>query len=84
MCVSCYISKKIRVGRTLLNFFFFIFFFIFPDLTKKHNKYVVCTNYIMKMGLFGYLLTKQNACPTVKAFHRFFVLFCFDSCLMSR
>ena len=22
------------------------------------------------MGLLGYLLTKQNACPTVKAFHR--------------
>ena len=36
----------------------------------KHNKYVVCTKYITKMGLLGYLLTKQNACPTVKAFHR--------------
>ena len=23
MCVSCYISKKIRVGRSLLIFFFF-------------------------------------------------------------
>ena len=55
MCVSCYISKKIRVGRSLLIFFLFFF----------------CTKYITKRGLFwGYLLTIQNGCPTVKAFHR--------------
>ena len=30
MCVSCYISKKIRVGRSLLIFFFFFnFYFLF-------------------------------------------------------
>ena len=72
MCVSCYISKKIRVGRSLLIFFYFKFlFFIFPNFTKKHNKCVVCMKYITKRGLFlGYLLTIQNGCPTVKAFHR--------------
>ena len=69
MCVSGYISKKIRVGRSLLIFFFF--FFISPDFTKKHNKCVVCMKYITKSGSFGgYLLTIQNGCPIVKAFHR--------------
>ena len=30
-----------------------------------------CTKYITKRGLLGgHLLTIQNACPTVKAFHR--------------
>ena len=54
MCVSCYISKKIRVGRSLLIFFYFKFlFFIFPNFTKKHNKCVVCMKYITKIGLFG-------------------------------
>ena len=54
MCVSCYISKKIRVGRSLLIFFYFKFlFFIFPNFTKKHNKCVVCMKYITKRGLFG-------------------------------
>ena len=54
MCVSCYILKKIRVGRSLLIFFYFKFlFFIFPDFTKKHNKCVVCMKYITKRGLFG-------------------------------
>ena len=47
MCVSCYISKKIRVGRSLLIFFFF------PNFTKKHNKCVVFMKYITKRGLFG-------------------------------
>ena len=45
-------------------------FFIYPDFTKKHNKCVVCTKYITKRGLLGYLLTIQNGCPTVKAFNR--------------
>ena len=68
MCVSCYISKKKRVGRSL---FIFFYFFFFPDFTKKHNKCVVCMKYITKKGPFwGYLLTIQNGCPTVKAFHR--------------
>ena len=54
MCVSCYISKKIRVGRSLLIFFYFKFlFFIFPNSTKKHNKCVVFMKYITKRGLFG-------------------------------
>ena len=53
MCVSCYIAKKIRVGRSLLIFFYFKFlFFIFPNFTKKHNKCVVCMKYITKRGLF--------------------------------
>ena len=65
MCVSCYISKQIRVGRSLLIIFFFIFFFIFPDFTKKHDRCVVCTKCITKRVSF---LTIQNACPTVKAF----------------
>ena len=69
MGVSCYISKKNRVGRSLLIFFSFVFHF--PDFTKKHNRCVVCTKYITKRGLFlGYLFTIQNTCPTVKAFHR--------------
>ena len=47
------------------------FFFFFPDFTKKHNKSVVCTKYITKRFFGGgYLLTIQNGCPTVKAFHR--------------
>ena len=29
MCVSCYISKKIRVGRSLLNFILFLNFYFF-------------------------------------------------------
>ena len=50
-----------------LLIFFLSFIFIFPDFIKKHNRCVVCT----KRCLFwGYLLTIQNACPTVKAFHR--------------
>ena len=52
MCVSCYISKEIRVGRSLL-IFLFLYFFIFHYFTKKHNKCVVCTKYITKRGLFG-------------------------------
>ena len=45
---------------------------MFPDFTKKHNRCVVCTNYVYneKVPFLGYLLTIQNACPTVKAFHR--------------
>ena len=54
MCVSCYISKQIRVGRSLLIFFF-------PDFTKKHNRCVVCTKYITKRGLFG-LFTYNTEC----------------------
>ena len=54
MCVSCYISKKNRVGRSLLIFFYFKFlFFIFPNFTKKHNKCAVFMKYITKRGLFG-------------------------------
>ena len=47
MCVSGYVSKKNRVGRSLL------FFFFFPDFTKKYNICFVCTKYITKRGLFG-------------------------------
>ena len=72
MCVSCYISKKIRVGRSLLIFFFLIF--IFPDFTKKHNttQQMRCLHevYNEKVSFLGYLLAIQNACPTEKAFHR--------------
>ena len=54
MRVSEYIIKNIRVGRSLLNFYFSkISFIIFPDVNKKHNRYVVCPKYIMKRGLFG-------------------------------
>ena len=52
ICVFPVTSPKNRVGRSLL-LFFFIIFFIFPDFTKKHNKCVVCMKYIMKRGLFG-------------------------------
>ena len=64
MCVFCYISKKIRVGRSLLIFF--------PLILPGNNRCVVCTKYITKRGLFGLfiLLAIQNACPTAKAFHR--------------
>ena len=63
MCVSCYISKKIRVGRSLL--------FFFLDFTKKHSICIVCMKYITKRGSFwGYLLTIQNGFLTVQAFHR--------------
>ena len=58
MCVSGYISKKIRVGRSLLIFFLIS---IFPDFTKKHNISVVCTKYITKRGLFG-LFTYNTEC----------------------
>ena len=54
-------SPKIRVGRSLL-----FIFFIFPDFTKKHNRCVVCTNYITKRCLFGAIYLQY----TVKAFHR--------------
>ena len=40
MCVSGYISKKIRVV-------------IFPEFNKKHNKCIACPKYIMKRGQFG-------------------------------
>ena len=62
MCVSCYISKKIRVGRSLLIFFLLLFFFIFPDFTKKHNRCVACTKYITKRGLFLGLFTYNTEC----------------------
>ena len=58
MCVSGYISENIRVGRSLLNFFFFfskISFIIFPYFDKKHSRQLVwfTRGYIMKRGLFG-------------------------------
>ena len=50
MCVSGYISKKIRVGRSLFKFLFYskILFIFFPDFNKKHNRCIVCPKYIMK------------------------------------
>ena len=51
MCISGYISKEIRLGRSLLILFFFSFFS--PDFTKKHNICVACTKHITKRGLFG-------------------------------
>ena len=69
--------EKIRVGRSLFFFLFFFnfYFFIFPDFTKKHNttQQMRCLHKVYitkKRSLRGYLLTIQNACPTVKAFHR--------------
>ena len=44
--------NKIRVGRSLLNFFIFYFIF-FPDFTKKRNRCVVCTKYITKSFFWG-------------------------------
>ena len=61
MCFLLQLQKH-RVGRSL--------FYFFLDFTKKHNRCVVCTKYITKRGLFEHLLTIQNGCPTVKAFHR--------------
>ena len=53
MCVSCYISKKIREGRSLLNYFFLIFFFlIFPDFTKTQQMCCLHEVYNEK-GSFG-------------------------------
>ena len=65
VCFLLHLQKN-KVGRSLL----LLFFIIFPDFTKKHNICVVCTMYITKRALLGYLLKIQNACPTVKAFHR--------------
>ena len=60
-------KKKIRVGRSLLIFFFFKFlFFIFPDFTKKHNKCVVCMKYITKRGLFGLFTYNTEWMPYCK------------------
>ena len=41
MCVSAYIFKQIRVGRSLLIFFSKILFTIFPDFDMKHNRRLV-------------------------------------------
>ena len=70
MCVSCYISKKIRVGRSLFFFaFFFNFYFL---LFYQETQQMCCLHevYVEKGSFWGYLLTIQNGCPTVKAFHR--------------
>ena len=54
ICVFPVMSKKNRVGRSLLIFFFSkILFIIFPDFNKKHSRCVVCPKYIIKRGLFG-------------------------------
>ena len=68
MCVSGFVSKKIRVDRSLLNFYFFskILFIIFPDLNKKHNRCIVYPKYIMKRGLFRTVTEEQRKNMTVK------------------
>ena len=39
--------------RRPLGYLFLILFIIFPDFNKKHKKWVVCPEYIMKKDLFG-------------------------------
>ena len=66
MCFLLHLQKN-RVGRSLFIFIFFIF--IFPDFTKKHNRCVVfCLHEVYNEKVSFELL--ENACPTVKAFHR--------------
>ena len=62
MCFSCYIFKKIRVGRSLF----------FPPLFYQETQQMRCLHevYNEKGSFLGYLLKIQNACPTVNAFHR--------------
>ena len=69
MCVSCYISKKIRVGRSLLIFIFFKFLFFYFPRFYQETQQMCCLHdlYNEKVSFWGYLLTIQNACPTVKA-----------------
>ena len=69
MCVSCYISQKIRVGRSVLIFYFI--FFIFSLILPRHTTDALFARSIKRKRVFlGYFLKIQNACPTVKAFHR--------------
>ena len=55
ICVFLVTSKKkIKVGRSLLNFFFFfLIFYLLFSLILIRNRCFVCPKYIMKRGLFG-------------------------------
>ena len=63
-------SKKNRAGRSLLFFLLLLFFFIFPYLSRNTTDAFFARSIQGKGVFWGYLLTIQNACPTVKAFHR--------------